>query len=67
MVGTIIGETNKEGQNMNSLDEPKKKMYFLFCVFAWFCLSIFLLKERELVPFVVGSYFTHGPFNVVCM
>jgi hypothetical protein len=38
MVGTIIGETKREGQkkgqNMNSLDEPKKKMYFLFCVFA---------------------------------
>jgi hypothetical protein len=24
-------------------------------------------KRRGLVPLVVGSYFTHSPFNVMCM
>jgi hypothetical protein len=24
-------------------------------------------KERELIPLVVGSYFTNGPSNVICM
>jgi hypothetical protein len=23
-------------------------------------------KKRELVPFTIGSYFTHGFFNVTC-
>jgi len=24
-------------------------------------------QKKELVPFMVGSYLTHGPYNVTCM
>jgi hypothetical protein len=24
-------------------------------------------QRKELIHFVVGSYFTHGPYNVTCM
>jgi len=45
MAGTIIGETKREGQIKDKRHTTCKNQK----------------KGRELVPLVVGSYFTHGP------
>ncbi len=51
MARTITWETKKEGQK-------KAKRH----------TNIRTKKKgRKLVPFVVGSYFTHNPFDVACM
>jgi hypothetical protein len=52
MSKTIIGETKREGQRKAKKHIACKKPK---------------KKMEKLIPFVVGSYFTHGPSNVACM
>jgi hypothetical protein len=51
MPKTIMGETKRGGQKNGQRTNSLQEPK----------------KRRELVPFVVGSYFTHGPFNVAYM
>jgi hypothetical protein len=51
MVGTIVGETKREGQRKAKRCTCHKNK----------------IKGKKLVLLVVGSYFIHSPFNVACM
>jgi hypothetical protein len=54
MAGTITGETKMEGQRKAKKHIARRNQK--------------RKKKREKTsPFMVGSYFTHGPFNVTCM
>jgi hypothetical protein len=59
MVRTITGEIKKEGQRKakrrttHKIQKKLKKRK--------------IKKRRKLVPLMVGSYLSHGPFNVACM
>jgi hypothetical protein len=48
MAGTITRETKREGQKKAKRQTTRKNQK----------------KGRKLIPFVVGSYFTHSPSNV---
>jgi len=50
MTGTIPRETKREGQRKAKDEQPTGTKK----------------KGEELVPLVVGSYLTHGPWNVAC-
>jgi hypothetical protein len=51
MVETIVGETKRQAKERPKDEQP-----------TWT-----KKKKKKLVPFVVGSYFTHGLSNVICM